>query len=47
MAQALKGDRSFIPASKQIIVPTMAVNKGNVDEFTKRINELRGRTASE
>jgi len=47
MAQALKGDRSFIPASKQIIVPTMVVNKGNVDEFTRRINELRGRSASE
>ena len=47
MAQALKGDRSFIPESKQIIVPTMVVNKANVDEFTKRINELRGRAPSE
>ena len=43
MAQAVRGDRSFIPASKQIIVPTLVVNRANVDEFTQRINELRGR----
>jgi ribose transport system substrate-binding protein len=43
MAQAVRGDRSFIPASKQIIVPTLVVNRANVDEFTRRINELRGR----
>jgi ribose transport system substrate-binding protein len=44
MAQAIKGDRSVIPASKQIIIPTLVVNKSNVADFTKRINELRGRT---
>lgn len=44
LAQAVRGDRSFIPASKQIIIPTLVVNRGNVDAFTKRINELRGRT---
>ena len=44
MAQAARGDRSFIPASKQIIVPTVVVNRANVEEFTRRINELRGRT---
>jgi ribose transport system substrate-binding protein len=43
MAQALKGDKSFIPANKQIIVPTLVVNKDNVAEFRKRIDELRGR----
>jgi ribose transport system substrate-binding protein len=43
MAQAVRGDRSFIPASKQIIVPTMVVNRANVGEFTTRINTLRGR----
>jgi ribose transport system substrate-binding protein len=43
MAQAVKGDKSFIPASKQIIIPTLVVNKDNVADFTKRINELRGR----
>jgi len=45
MAQAARGDRSFIPASKQIIVPTLVVNRANVEEFTRRINELRGRSA--
>jgi ribose transport system substrate-binding protein len=44
MAQALKGDRSFIPANKQIIIPTLVVNRSNVEEFTKRINDLRGRS---
>ena len=43
MAQAVRGDRSFIPESKQIIVPTLVVNRANVEEFTNRINELRGR----
>ncbi len=44
MAQAARGDRSFIPASKRIIVPTLIVNRSNVEAFTKQINELRGRT---
>lgn len=43
MAQAARGDRSFIPESKQIIVPTLVVNRANVEDFTKKINELRGR----
>ena len=28
MAKALKGDRSFIPTNKQIIIPTLVVNQG-------------------
>jgi ribose transport system substrate-binding protein len=44
LAQAVRGDRSFIPASRQIIVPTVVVNRGNVEAFTRQINELRGRT---
>jgi ribose transport system substrate-binding protein len=43
MAQAARGDRSFIPQTKQIIVPTLIVNRANVEEFTARINALRGR----
>ena len=43
MAQAVKGDRSFIPASKQIIVPTLVVKRADVDAFIARINTLRGR----
>jgi ribose transport system substrate-binding protein len=43
MAQAVRGDRSFIPETKQIIVPTLVVSRANVEEFTTKINELRGR----
>src|SRR5688572_358987 len=43
MAQVLKGDKSLIPENKQIIIPTLVVNKANVEEFTKKIHELRGR----
>ena len=44
MAKVLNGDRSGIPASKQIFVPTIAVKRADVDEFTKKINTLRGRS---
>ena len=44
MAQAIKGDKSFIPASRQIFVPTLVVNKANVDDFSKKLNQLRGRS---
>src|SRR5215203_3038837 len=38
MAKALKGDKSGIPAGKQIFVPTIAVKRSDVDEFTRKIN---------
>lgn len=44
MSQILKGDRSVIPANKQINVPTLVIKKDSVDEFTKNINQLRGRS---
>jgi len=43
IASILYGDRSGIPASKQIFVPTLAIKKADVDEFAKKINQLRGR----
>jgi hypothetical protein len=43
MAAALGGDRSGIPASKQKFVETKIIKKDNVEEFTKQINQLRGR----
>ena len=43
MNQVLKGDRSGIPASKQIFVPTKIIRRDNVEAFTKDINTLRGR----
>ncbi len=44
MAKILNGDKSQVPASKQIFVPTIAVKKADVDDFTKKINTLRGRS---
>ena len=44
MAQILGGDKSAIPANKQINVPTLVVKKDSVEEFTKKINALRGRS---
>ncbi len=44
MAKILSGDKSQIPASKQIFVPTIAVKRADVEEFTKKINGLRGRS---
>jgi ribose transport system substrate-binding protein len=43
MAAALKGDRAGIPANKQMFVPTKVIKKDTVEEFTKQINQLRGR----
>ena len=44
MSKILNGDRSAIPATKQIFVPTLAVKQADVDEFIKKINTLRGRS---
>jgi ribose transport system substrate-binding protein len=44
MAKILNGDKSGIPPGKQIFVPTLAIKKADVDEFTKKINQLRGRS---
>ena len=43
MAKILGGDKSGIPANKQIFVETKIIKKDNVDEFTTRLNSLRGR----
>jgi len=44
MVKTLDGDRSMIPASKQILVPTVGIKKDGVDAFIKKINQLRGRS---
>jgi ribose transport system substrate-binding protein len=43
-AKILKGDRSVIPASKTILIPTVVIQKNNVDEYTKKLNQLLGVT---
>jgi ribose transport system substrate-binding protein len=44
MSKILDGDRSMIPESKQIFVPTKSIKKDNVDAFTVELNKLRGRS---
>ncbi len=44
LAKLLNGDSSVIPPTKQIFVPTLAIKKEQVEDFTKRINQLRGRS---
>jgi ribose transport system substrate-binding protein len=43
MAKVLRGDKSAIPASKQVFIPTVVIKKDNVADFTTKINQLRGR----
>jgi len=45
LAKVAGGDKSAVPADKKQIVPTLVVKPTDVEEFTKKINELRGRTA--
>ena len=33
LEKALKGDRSGIPASHQLFIPTKVIRQNNVDEF--------------
>ena len=43
-AKIMKGDRSVIPASKTILIPTVVIQKNNVDDYTKKLNQLLGIT---
>lgn len=42
MAKILRGDKSVIPESKKILLPTLIVTKSNVDEFRAKLAQLRG-----
>lgn len=43
MAKVLDGDKTAIPASKKIIVPTRLIDKSSVDDFSAKLKELRGK----
>jgi len=43
MHKVLRGERSVIPASKQVFIPTLVIKRDSVEAFTKKINQLRGR----
>jgi ribose transport system substrate-binding protein len=38
----LRGDRSGIPESKTILIPTVVIQRNNVDEYSKKLNQLLG-----
>jgi len=44
MAKVLRGDKSGIPANKQLFIPTQAIRKSDVDAFTDKLNKLRTRS---
>ena len=41
-AKILKGDSSVIPPSKTILIPTVVVQRNDVDEYSKKLNQLLG-----
>ena len=44
MNQYLGGDKAVVPATKQVFVPTLVIKQADVDAFTTKINQLRGRS---
>lgn len=41
LSEILDGDRSGIPASRQLFIPTLIIKKENVDEFAARVAALK------
>lgn len=39
MAKILKGDKSVIPANKTILIPTVVVQRNNLDQYSTKLNE--------
>jgi ribose transport system substrate-binding protein len=44
-AKILRGDRSAVPAGKTIVIPTVVIQKNNVDEYSKKLDQLLGITS--
>jgi ribose transport system substrate-binding protein len=43
-AKILRGDRSVVPESKTILIPTVVIQRNDVDEYSKELNQLLGGT---
>lgn len=41
MVSSIRGDKSAIPANKQILIPTQAITKANVEDFAKKLDEMK------
>lgn len=39
-SQILKGDRSMIPANETIFIPTVIIQRNNVDDYAKKLDQL-------
>ncbi len=42
MAKLARGDQSVIPPSKTIFIPPIVVQRGNVDDFRNKLNQMLG-----
>jgi ribose transport system substrate-binding protein len=42
MAKYIRGDKSVIPENKTIIVPTLKIQKAEVDDFEQKLKEMTG-----
>jgi ribose transport system substrate-binding protein len=45
MSKYLRGDKSVIPDNKRIIIPTLAIDKSKVDDFTAKLNQMLGKSS--
>ena len=43
LAKVVKGDRSAIPPSRLLFIPTMVIRQSTVDDFQSKLRQLRGR----
>ncbi|HKZ81533.1 MAG TPA: substrate-binding domain-containing protein [Pyrinomonadaceae bacterium] len=41
-AKILSGDRSVIPENKMMFIPTVVIQRNNVDDYTKKLDQLLG-----
>lgn len=39
MAKILKGDKSVIPANKTVLIPTVVVQRNNLEQYSNKLNE--------
>ncbi|HYJ85281.1 MAG TPA: substrate-binding domain-containing protein [Pyrinomonadaceae bacterium] len=46
-AKILRGDRSVILANKTILIQTVVIRKKDVDDYTKKLNQLLGITSGQ
>lgn len=43
LAKFISGDKTFVPSSKEIYIPTLAIKKDNIDQFTATLNKQLGK----